>query len=353
MCGITILGYTLYSVKAETLFFRDHIFCEEVNGMESKINISFLVIGIIFLSISFSYGEIYPEKTIKILCPFTPGSSTDLISRLIAEISSKYLNRSVVVINKPGAAGSVAAADVINSPPDGYKLVKLTNVFFATIVKIQNFPLKGDDLIPIANFVEYKLGIIVKDNSPFKTFFDLLDYGKNNPGRMRWSHPGRGTTLHLNFLLILRRLGIDTIDVPYKGTPEQLSALLGGHVDASAVPYGAVKHLVKAGKIRCLIFFSDRRFADPSDVPSTVELGFPEASKYISVGGLFAHKNTPENIKSILIDAFKKTCEDPEFKKGLEKIGEEPRCGGPDFLKDAIKRGEEVGIPIIKELGLY
>ncbi len=321
--------------------------------MVMKRYISILVIGIIFLSISLSYGETYPTKPIEILCPYTPGSSMDLMSRLVAEISSKYLKQSVVVINKPGAAGSIAAADVISSPADGYKLVTLTNVFFATTIKIQKVPFKGDDLIPIANFMEYKLGIIVKDNSPFKTFSDLLDYGKKNPGRMRWSHPGRGTTLHLNLLLILRKLGIEAIDVPYKGGPEQLSALLGGHVDASAMPYGAVKDHVKAGKIRYLIFFSDRRFTDPSDVPSAVELGFPEASKYITVVGLFVHKNTPENIKKILIDTFKKTSEDPDFKKGLERIGEEPRFGGPDFLKEAIKKGEEVGIPIIKELGLY
>jgi tripartite-type tricarboxylate transporter receptor subunit TctC len=232
-------------------------------------------------------------------------------------------------------------------------LVTLTNVFFATTIKIQKVPFKGDDLLPIANFMEYKLGIIAKGDSPFKKFNDLLDYGKKNPGKIRWSHPGRGTTLHMNLLLIFRKVGVEAIDIPYKGGPEQLSALLGGHVDASAMPYGAVKDHVKAGKVRFLIFFSDRRYSDPSDVPSSLELGFPEASKYITVVGLFVHKNTPGDVKKILIDAFKKTYEDPEFKKGIERIGEEPRFGGPDFLKDAIAKGEEVGVPIIKELGLY
>lgn len=228
------------------------------------------------------------------------------MARVVAEISSKYLKQSVVIINKPGAAGSIAVADVISSPADRHKLVTLYNVFFATTIKIQKVPFKGDDLIPIASLTEPKLGVAVKEDSPFKKFNNLLDYAKKNPSKMSWAHPGRGTTLHLNLLLILRKLGIEAIDIPYKGGPEQLSSLLGGHVDASAMPYGAVKDHVKAGKVNFLIFFSDRRFSDPSNVPSAVELGFPEASKYLTDVGLFAHKNTPDNIKKILIDVFKK-----------------------------------------------
>ncbi len=316
--------------------------------------LSILSVLVIFcLLTSWNVSESYPTKTIEIMCPYTPGSSMDIMSRLIAEIAPKYLKQSVVVINKPGAAGSIAAADVISSPPDGYKLVTLTNFFFATTIKTQRVPFKQNDLVPIANFMEYKLGMIVKGDSPFKTFNELLEYGRKNPGKLRWAHTGRGITLHLNGLLIFRKAGVEAIDVPYKGSPEKLAALLGGHVDASTMVYGAVKDHVKAGKVRYLIFFSDRRYSDPSDVPSAVELGFPEAAKLITFVGLYAHKNTPEDIKKILINAFRNVYEDPEFKKGIEKIGEEPRFGGPEFLMEAIKRGEEVGVPIIKELGLY
>lgn len=291
-------------------------------------------------------------ETLEIVCPFTPGSSSDLMSRLIADIASKYLGEPIVVVNKPGAGGSIAAAEVASSKP-GSKVFPISQFFFATIIKTQKVPFRPDDFVPLASFMEYKIGLLVKGDSPWKTLNDLLDYGRRNPGKLRWAHTGRGITMHMAGLLIFRKAGVEVIDVPYKGSPEQLAAVLGGHVDASTLVYGAVKDHVKAGKVRYLIFFTDRRYSDPPDVPCAAELGFPEVAKFPTILGLYAHKDTAEKYKQLLIDAFKKTCADPEFQKGIEKLGEELRCGGPESIKEATKKAEEVGIPIIKELGLY
>jgi tripartite-type tricarboxylate transporter receptor subunit TctC len=299
-------------------------------------------------------GKDFPTKPIELVCPYAPGSSMDIVSRIVADLAPKYIGQPIVVVNKPGAGGSIAAADVISSKQDGYKLVMLTNFFFATTVKTQKIPFDPNDLTPIVNLYEYKLGLIVKGDSPWKTLSDLLDYAKKNPGKLRCAHGGRGITLHLNALLIFKKAGVDVIEVFYKGaSPEQISALLGGHVDAASMAFGAVKDHIKAGTIRYLVVFSDRRFSDLPTVPSAVELGFPEAAKLATFVGLYAHKNTPEDVKKTLFDAFKKIYEDPEFKKGIERMGDEPRFGGPEFILEAIKRGEESGVPLIKELGLY
>jgi tripartite-type tricarboxylate transporter receptor subunit TctC len=154
-------------------------------------------------------------------------------------------------------------------------------------------------------------------------------------------------------LLVFRKAGVEAIDVPYKGNPECIAALLGGHVDAQVMAYGSVLEHVKAGKIRYLVFFSDQRFSDQPGVPSAVELGFTEPAKLTASIGLYAHKDVPEEIKKTLIDTFKKICEDSEFKRAIENFGDIPRFGGPEFVKESIKRGEEIGVPIIKELGLY
>ena len=299
-------------------------------------------------------GKDFPTKPIELLCPYAPGGSLDIVSRLVADLAPKYLGQPFVVVNKVGAGGSVAAGDVISSKPDGYKLVMLANIFFATTVKMQKVPFDPGHLTPIANLYEYKLGLVVRSDSPWKTLNDLLDYAKKNPGKLRVAYGPRGISLHLNGLLIFKKAGADVIEVFYKGgTPEQLPALLGGHVDVSASPYGSTKEHVLGGKLRYLVVFSDRRYNDLPGVPTAGELGFPEAGKLLTVNGLYAHKDTPESIKKTLLDAFKKVSEDPEFKKGIETMGDEPRFGGPEFIKEAVRQAEEVGVPILKELGLY
>jgi tripartite-type tricarboxylate transporter receptor subunit TctC len=318
------------------------------------VGLIFFILCVATTLIPPAFGKEYPTRPIEILCPYAPGGSLDIVSRLVADIAQKYLGQPLVVVNKVGAGGSVAAADVITSKPDGYKLVMLANIFFATTVKTQKIPFDPNDLIPIANLYEYKLGLVVNGDSPWRTLNDMLDYAKKNPGKLRVAYGIRGISLHLNGLLIFKKAGVEVIEVFYKGgTPEQLPALLGRHVDVSASPYGSTKDQVLAGKLRYLVMFSDRRFTDLPGVPSAVELGFPEAAKLLTVNGLYAHKDTPEGIKKTLFDAFKKVSEDPEFRKGIERMGDEPRFGGPEFVKEAIKQAEEVGVPILKELGLY
>jgi tripartite-type tricarboxylate transporter receptor subunit TctC len=321
--------------------------------MYKKVFVFLSALWVVCVSTNPTLAKEYPAKPIEILCTFTPGSSMDLMARIVSDIAKKYLGQPVVVINKPGASGAIAAADIVTSNPDGYKLLTGTNVFISIVLKTQKIPFDPSDLTPIVSFMEYKLGMAVKSSSPWKTLGELLDYANKNPDKLRWCHPGRGTTLQINTLLIFKKAGIQTIELPYKGSPEMISALLGGHVDASAIVYGAAKEQVKAGNVRYLTFFSDRRYSDPSDVPCAAELGFPEAARLPTLVGLYAHKNTPEEIKKTLFNAFKKTYEDPEFKKGIEKFGEEPRFEGPGFLNETIKKSEEVGTPILKELGLY
>jgi tripartite-type tricarboxylate transporter receptor subunit TctC len=305
-----------------------------------------------WVSVQRSHAKDYPTKPIEILVPYTPGSSMDIMCRVIADIAPKYLGQPLVVVNKPGAGGSIAAADVIISKPDGYKLMETTNFFFAMTVHTQKIPFDPKMLTPLANFMEYKNGFIVRGDSPWKTFNELLDYARKNPGKLRWSHTGRGISQHLYGVLIFRKAGVETIDVPYKGSPEMLSALLGGHLDACMIVYGAVKDHVSNGKVRYLVTISDRRYSDPPNVPCAVELGFPEVAKLPTFVGLYAHRDTPEEIKKILIEAFRKTCEDSEFKKGIERLGEEPKFAGPEFMREAIQNGEKIAIPILKEVGL-
>jgi len=301
-----------------------------------------------------AWGEEYPSKPIEIMCAFGAGSSTDLMCRLVAETAKKYLGQPVVVVNKTGAGGSAAAAEVISSKPDGYKLFSsIINSYFAITANTQKLPFNPNSLIPLVSFLQLKDGLCVKGDSPWKTLNDLIEHARKNPGKVRWAHSGRGLGAHINILLIFKKAGVQTVDVPYKGASEKLSALLGGHVAASTMPLGPVKDLVEAGKVRYLVVESDQRYSDLPNVPSAAELGFPEAGRLTPHVGFCVHKDTPEEIKRTLFAAFKKSYEDPTLRDGLEKLGDEPRFGDAEFLRQAIKRSEEVGIPVLKELGLY
>jgi tripartite-type tricarboxylate transporter receptor subunit TctC len=317
------------------------------------------IAGMVLILLSFGHTATilaaaeFPTKPIEIVCPFTPGSSMDLLSRLIADMGPRYVGQPMVVTNKPGAGGSIGAADVIKSRPDGYKLFMISTGYMANALKTQKVPFEKDDLIPLANFMEYKQGLAVRGDASWRSLNDLLDYARKNPGELKWAHSGRGIPLHISGLLIFRKAEVKAIEVPYHGSPEILSALLGGHIDAASIVYGTVKDHVLAGKVRYLTFYADHRYPDQPGVPSVVELGFPDAAKLVSYVGLYAHKNTPETIKNFLIAAFKRIYDDPKCKKGIEQVGEEPRFGGPEFVKESIRKAEEVGDPILKELGLY
>ncbi len=209
--------------------------------------VTLLFVCLTLCTTSQSYGKDFPTGPVEIVITVTAGSTMDLLGRLIANTAPKYLGQPVVVVNKPGAGGSVAAAYLISSKPDGHKLMVTTNFFFASTTKTQKVPFDPYDLTPIANFIEYRNGFVVKGDSPWKTFGDVVDYARKNPGKLRWAHTGRGISQHLYGLMLFRKANVETIDIPYKGTPEALSALLGGHVDGSVMVYGPVAEQVKSG----------------------------------------------------------------------------------------------------------
>lgn len=277
-------------------------------------------------------GEKYPTKPIEILVPYPAGAAVDVMSRMIADAGLKYLKQPIVVINKPGANGSIAAADVLSSKPDGHKLLMASNVFPAMTVKTQRVPFNADDLAPIACFFEYIQGIAVRSDSPWKTLHELVEYARKNPNKLKIGHNGRGTTQHLPLMIIFKEAQI--IDIPFKGSAERIPALLGGHIEAGVLTYQPMRSHMRAGKLRLLVLLSDRRFSDPSGVPSALELGYTEVAKLNTFNGLFIHKDTPEEIKKILIDTCKKIYEDPKFKEALVNFAEEPRFGGPEFFKN-------------------
>jgi tripartite-type tricarboxylate transporter receptor subunit TctC len=317
---------------------------------------NWLVLALVLLVVAGAFihpalGKEYPAKPIELVVPYAAGGSFDLLARVVADLAPKYLNQAMVVVNKPGAAGALTAAEVISSSPDGYKIALLTTIFFSTATKTQKIPFNPNDLTPLANFSEQKVALVVKGDAPWKSVGDLVAFAKKN--RVRWSHPGRGTISHTNGLILFRKAGVETTDIPYKGGPELLTSVLGGHVEASVITVGTMKDQVKAGIIRPLVFLSEQRYSDYPDVPCAAEAGFAEAGKVRVLLGFYVHKNTPDSIKKTLTDACKKIYADSQFKRQVQELGDEPRFASAELMKETIRKEEEINVPLLKELGLY
>lgn len=298
-------------------------------------------------------SESYPTKPIELIVPWSAGSATDLVGRFVGKYASQHFGQPIVVTNKPGAAGIIGTAEIVKSPADGYKLLLQSISFHVLVSKTQKIPFSPKLIIPVANFTEEIHGCFVNNDSPLKSFSDLIEFAKKNPGKLTWSHAGIGIPPYISMEMALRKAQIKAVSVPYKGTPEALAAVLGGHVKVGSMLYTACKEQVAAGKVRCLVVWRDTRFGELPDVPACTELGFQEAAKVRPFFGIYAHKDTPKEILKSVEDVCKKVYMDPEFQNDLKRLGPVPIFMNGSELKDFISQAEAEVTPTLKALGLY
>jgi len=275
------------------------------------------LIGVwMLLAATGALGQAFPSKPITLICPWPPGGSTDLHLRKMAELSSKYLGQQVVVENRPGGSGMNGPATMAKTArPDGYTLSQLP----ITAYRIPH--MQKVDWDPIADFsyvigvAGYTFGIVVKSDSPIRSFKDLIDYARANPGKLSYATPGTGTSLHLAMEQIAASTGVQFLHVPFKGYAEGATALLGGHVMVHVDSTGWARH-VDAGTMRLLATLGDKRTR--WEVPTVSELGVNTVSN--SPYGFVGPKGLPPQVVKTLHDAFKQAMDDPENLKILQQL---------------------------------
>jgi tripartite-type tricarboxylate transporter receptor subunit TctC len=266
--------------------------------------------------------EPYPSRPVQIVVPFPPGGVADLHARPIAPVLERILKQPVAVVNKAGAAGAVGMQFVATSKPDGYTLL-LALSSISIIPEVDRLFARPpaytrDQLAPIALLSADPTVLVVKASSPWKTVADLVADAKRRPGAIPFSSSGVYGTLHMAMELFSHAAGIKLRHVPYAGGGPAVTALLGGHVEALASgPSVVIPHL-KAGTLRALAGWGDKRLAALPEVPTLKELGF-DAEFYIWAG-LFAPKGTPAPVMRALRDAARQAVADPEFKGAMAKL---------------------------------
>ena len=321
-------------------------------GRTSRLPLVILggVIGsMIFLPPTGIAQEKYPTRPINFVIGYPAGGTTDLCARPLVAAASKIVGQPLVVLNKPGGGSAVAMASLKIEKPDGYTVGVLpTGAVLSQYMRKVPYD-SARDFTPIMQYAVYLYGLVVRSDSPWKNFKEFIDYAKANSGKIRYSTAGPGTSQHLVMERLALKEKIKWTHIPFQGGGPAITALLGGHVEASSQTTEWKPH-VEAGRLRLLAVYGEKRMMDFPNVPTLLELGYDiTAASLICVVG---PKGVSPKIVETLHGAFKKAMEDPDFLKASRQVDQPPLYRDPEDLgKHLVKMNEEVG-ELIKSLGL-
>lgn len=264
-------------------------------------------------------GPEYPNRTMNIIVPFPPGGTTDLGARALAESMEKHLKNPVVVVNKVGGATTVGGYTVASAKPDGY-----TIGFFPPGASIpeayaffQEAPYTSKDLKHICAVVAPLISVAVREDAPWNSFKELVEYAKKNPG-LKVGTGGKHTAQHMLVTTLNKMEKTGLVAVPFSGDATNLPALLGGHTSIAMMDYSALKPLVEAKKVKVLAVVTDRRAEFLPNVPTVVELGYPLV--YVPLLGLNGPKGLPQEIVEKLDNLAGRICKEQDFQAKMRNI---------------------------------
>ncbi|HQY27991.1 MAG TPA: tripartite tricarboxylate transporter substrate binding protein [Burkholderiaceae bacterium] len=263
-------------------------------------------------------AQSFPSRPVTLYCAFPAGGPTDQVFRAFAEAAAKTLGQSVVVENKPGAGGTLAALSMRGARADGYTLAQMPMGLFR-IPHMQKTPTFDpiNDFTYVVNLTGYTFGLVVPSGAPFKTVKELVDYAKANPGKLNYGSTGVGTSPHLAVEEFASRAGIRLNHVPFKGSADLMQAILGGHIMAASDSTGWAPH-VASGRLRLLATYGSKRTKRWPDVPTLDELGYQTVSD--SPFGLGGPKGMDPAVVKTLQDAFRKAMDEPKVQQILDRF---------------------------------
>lgn len=260
----------------------------------------------------------FPDRPITLLVPFLAGGATDVQMRALAEAATRHLGVSVITENRPGAGSTLAAAAVARAKPDGYLLGQMT-LPALRLPFMQRMPYDPRrDFTPVLHLTGYTFMVLVRANSPWQTWQELVADARTRPGKHRWGNTGANGTPHLTMMELAEREGLDVEHIPYRGDVEGTTAVLAGQIEATAGGTGA-NQLVADGKLRYLNVWTRERIRRWPEVPTLLELGYA-GMVVTSPYGLVAPAGLDPAILGVLQDGFRKALFDPSHLATLDRL---------------------------------
>jgi len=288
----------------------------------------------------------FPQRTVTLVVPFTPGTGADLIARVIQPQLAQALKVAVVVENKPGASGAIGTQAVADAQPDGHTLL-FTATSHGTVPALRkNLPFDPvRSFTPVALTATSAMAFVVSTRLGVKSFDDFVSLAKKVPGQLNYSSPGNGSIQQMAMELVKLETGMDIVHVPYKGSSGAATDLVGGRVQASVGALQTMAPFVKAGKMQMLAVFSEERSPAFPEVPTLKELGHPKLV-IDTWYGIFAPAETPNMVVDRVNTEVNATLRDPRTRAALERLGMTPVTDRPErlgrLLDDELTRWKHV-----------
>jgi tripartite-type tricarboxylate transporter receptor subunit TctC len=310
-------------------------------------------IALLLAAASFqAFAQSYPNKAVRVIVSFTPGSSTDIVGRIVMAKVSEYWGQPAVVENRGGAGGSIGSAVVAHAAPDGYTLLinsAAHSINPAMFAKLPYDTVKDfTDIVPLA--IQPNV-LVVQTDSPYKTLMDLVNAAKAKPGSINWGHAGIGSGTHLNTERFLAAAKIDVTQIPFKGTPEVFAAMFSGDVNCYWAPISAGMSSIKSGRLRPLAVSTAKRNPTLPEVPTTGEAGIKGADSPLWFGVWGPAGMSAEIVNKINADV-RKALADPTVRERLANGGNETLDMSPQEFARHVRSEIEVYQQVIKAAGI-
>ena len=293
----------------------------------------------------------YPDKPIRVIVPFAPGGSTDIVARIVAQEMSQILGQPLVIENKGGAGGAIGAQEAARAKPDGYTLSIATVSTMAVNKACRPDDLPYDplkDFVPVTNFANVPNVIEVNPKFPAKNFKEFLKVLEDNPGKYSYGSSGTCGVLHLFGEAFRLATGADIVHVPYKGSGPAVSDAVGGQIEVLFDNVPSSMAQIQAGNLRAMAIAWHERLDSLKDVPTLAEEGYPQLNQPAWYG-LLAPTGTPEDIIAKLHSAAAEALKNPKVIDALQKQGASPSGNSPEEFGKEIKEQYDWAHDVVKK----
>jgi tripartite-type tricarboxylate transporter receptor subunit TctC len=320
--------------------------------MDRRSFVSALLGGAAALGATGAAAQAFPNRPVRIIVPFAAGGGTDVLARLVGQKMSATLGQPMVIENVPGAGTIVGAQRLEAAAPDGYTIMVGTPSTVMTNPHLyRKLPYNPAEFVPVGLLANQAFLVGVNPGLPVRTLAELVQYAKQNPGKLNYATSGRGGAAHIVGEMFENALGLDMIDVPYKGSTPALADLMAGQVQVAFDGGSTIVGFSREGRIRALAVTSERRSPIAPDVPTVVELGFPNLviqNRYF----LLAPKGTPAAVVTRLNEAAVAALNAEDVRAALARDGTVPEPTTPEGLARILRADGELWGSTIRRLGI-